>query len=199
MIQAAADSSTLHYLQAVKAAGTVEASAVMKMMKATPINDFFAHDGRIREDGRMVHDMYLFEVKPSESRSLGTTTNSSRPSRPRSLPAAVAIDLSAGEEIAVVTNRAFCVKSARRMSAISNHRSPDASARERSLRGPTRAPKRDKFGSRRCVSMTRVRRLSSTPKKRGLHCEVVRPLHLLSAGGRLHARQKCAPVASHCA
>ena len=41
----------------------------MKMMKATPINDFFAHDGRIREDGRMVHDMYLFEVKkPSESK-----------------------------------------------------------------------------------------------------------------------------------
>jgi branched-chain amino acid transport system substrate-binding protein len=41
----------------------------MKMMKATPINDFFARDGRIREDGRMVHDMYLFEVKkPSESR-----------------------------------------------------------------------------------------------------------------------------------
>ena len=69
MIQAGAYSSTLHYLQAVKAAGTVEASAVMKMMKATPINDFFAHDGRIREDGRMVHDMYLFEVKkPSESK-----------------------------------------------------------------------------------------------------------------------------------
>jgi branched-chain amino acid transport system substrate-binding protein len=54
--------------QAVKAE-TVEASAVMKMMKATPINDAFAHDGRIREDGRMVHDMYLFEVKkPSESK-----------------------------------------------------------------------------------------------------------------------------------
>jgi branched-chain amino acid transport system substrate-binding protein len=69
MVQAGVYSSTLHYLQAVKAAGTVEASAVMKMMKATPINDFFAHDGRIREDGRMVHDMYLFEVKkPSESK-----------------------------------------------------------------------------------------------------------------------------------
>ena len=69
MIQAGAYSSTLHYLQAVKAAGTVDASAVMSMMKATPINDFFAHDGRIREDGRMVHDMYLFEVKkPSESK-----------------------------------------------------------------------------------------------------------------------------------
>ena len=69
MVQAGVYSSTLHYLEAVAAAGTVEASAVMKMMKATPINDFFAHDGRIREDGRMVHDMYLFEVKkPSESK-----------------------------------------------------------------------------------------------------------------------------------
>jgi branched-chain amino acid transport system substrate-binding protein len=69
MVQAGVYSSTLHYLQAVKAAGTVESSAVMKMMKATPINDLFAHNGRIREDGRMVHDMYLFEVKkPSESK-----------------------------------------------------------------------------------------------------------------------------------
>ena len=69
MTQAGVYSSTLHYLKAVEAAGTVESSAVMKMMKATPINDFFAHDGRIREDGRMVHDMYLFEVKkPSESK-----------------------------------------------------------------------------------------------------------------------------------
>ena len=69
MTQAGVYSSTLHYLKAVEAAGTVESSAVMRMMKATPINDFFAHDGRIREDGRMVHDMYLFEVKkPWESR-----------------------------------------------------------------------------------------------------------------------------------
>jgi branched-chain amino acid transport system substrate-binding protein len=41
----------------------------MAKMKATPINDFFAKNGHIREDGRMVHDMYLFEVKkPSESK-----------------------------------------------------------------------------------------------------------------------------------
>ena len=41
----------------------------MKVMKETPINDMFAKNGRIREDGRMVHDMYLFEVKkPSESK-----------------------------------------------------------------------------------------------------------------------------------
>jgi branched-chain amino acid transport system substrate-binding protein len=62
-------SSVTHYLKAVKAAGTTDSAAVMKIMKDTPINDVFAKQGRIREDGRMVHDMYLFEVKkPSESR-----------------------------------------------------------------------------------------------------------------------------------
>jgi branched-chain amino acid transport system substrate-binding protein len=67
--QAGIYSSVLHYLNAVKTAGTTEPAAVMKVMKATPINDMFAHGGRIREDGRMVHDMYLFEVKkPSESK-----------------------------------------------------------------------------------------------------------------------------------
>ena len=67
--QAGVYSSVMHYLQAVKAAGTTDSAAVMKIMKATPINDMFASNGRIREDGRMVHDMYLFEVKkPSESK-----------------------------------------------------------------------------------------------------------------------------------
>jgi branched-chain amino acid transport system substrate-binding protein len=67
--QAGVYSSILHYLQAVKAAGTTDSAAVMKIMKETPINDMFAKNGRIREDGRMVHDMYLFEVKkPSESK-----------------------------------------------------------------------------------------------------------------------------------
>jgi branched-chain amino acid transport system substrate-binding protein len=67
--QAGVYSSVTHYLKAVKAAGTTDAAAVIKVMKDTPINDMFAKQGRIREDGRMVHDMYLFEVKkPSESR-----------------------------------------------------------------------------------------------------------------------------------
>src|ERR1700709_1682392 len=67
--QAGVYSSVTHYLKAVKAAGTTDSAAVMKIMKDTPINDFFAKNGRIREDGRMVHDMYLFEVKkPSESK-----------------------------------------------------------------------------------------------------------------------------------
>ncbi len=69
MSQAGAYSSVTHYLKAVQAAGTDETAAVMKKMKSMPINDFFAKNGRIREDGRMVHDMYLFEVKtPAESR-----------------------------------------------------------------------------------------------------------------------------------
>ncbi len=67
--QAGVYSSVTHYLKAVKTAGTTDADAVMKVMRATPINDMFAKGGRIREDGRMVHDMYLFEVKkPSESK-----------------------------------------------------------------------------------------------------------------------------------
>ncbi|MDP1584320.1 MAG: ABC transporter substrate-binding protein [Bradyrhizobium sp.] len=67
--QAGVYSSVLHYLKAVKTAGTTDAAAVIKVMKETPINDMFAKNGKIRDDGRMVHDMYLFEVKkPSESK-----------------------------------------------------------------------------------------------------------------------------------
>lgn len=62
-------SSTMHYLKAIAAAGTTDAAAVMKKMKETPINDFFAKGGKIREDGRMVHDMYVYQVKtPQESK-----------------------------------------------------------------------------------------------------------------------------------
>jgi len=69
MAQAGDYSSTMHYLKAVKAAGTDEAKAVMRKMKDTPINDFFAKNGKIREDGRHVHDFYLLQVKkPEESK-----------------------------------------------------------------------------------------------------------------------------------
>jgi len=62
-------SSTMHYLNAVKAAGSPDTAAIMQKMRDTPINDFFARDGRIRADGRMVHEMYVYEVKrPEESR-----------------------------------------------------------------------------------------------------------------------------------
>jgi branched-chain amino acid transport system substrate-binding protein len=67
--QAGVYSSTTHYLKAVAAAGTDETGAVIRKMKELPINDMFAKNGRIREDGRMVHDMYLFQVKaPAESK-----------------------------------------------------------------------------------------------------------------------------------
>lgn len=69
MAQAGVYSSILHYLKAVQAAGTDEALAVAAKMRELPIEDFFAKNGRIREDNRMVHDMYLVQVKaPSESK-----------------------------------------------------------------------------------------------------------------------------------
>jgi len=70
MIQAGLYSATMHYLKAIEAVGTDEAPKVMAQMRATPVNDFFAKGGKIRIDGRMVHDMYLFEVKkPEQSRN----------------------------------------------------------------------------------------------------------------------------------
>jgi branched-chain amino acid transport system substrate-binding protein len=70
MIQAGTYGATLHYLKAVKAAGTDEAKAVMAKMKEMPINDFMTRNGRIREDGRVIRDMYLMQAKtPEESKS----------------------------------------------------------------------------------------------------------------------------------
>ncbi|HEY1149065.1 MAG TPA: ABC transporter substrate-binding protein [Pseudoduganella sp.] len=69
MLQAGDYSATSNYLAAVKAVGTDDSDKVMAKMKATPINDMFTKGGVIRPDGRMVHDMYLMEVKkPSESK-----------------------------------------------------------------------------------------------------------------------------------
>ena len=68
MVQAGQYSSIWHYLKAVKAVGGDDTAKVMAKMKATPVNDFFAKNGTIRADGRMVHDMYLLQVKkPAES------------------------------------------------------------------------------------------------------------------------------------
>ncbi len=62
-------SSTLHYLKAVQAAGTDEAKAVMAKMRELPVNDVMTKNGKLREDGRLVRDMYLFQVKsPAESK-----------------------------------------------------------------------------------------------------------------------------------
>jgi branched-chain amino acid transport system substrate-binding protein len=69
MVQAGLYSAVSHYLNAVKAVGTDDTQKVMAQMKKTKINDFFAKNGYIRDDGRMVHDMYLMQVKkPEESK-----------------------------------------------------------------------------------------------------------------------------------
>ena len=68
MVQAGQYSSVMHYLKAVKATGSDDTQKVMTQMKKTPVNDFFAKNGSIRADGRMIHDMYLLQVKkPNES------------------------------------------------------------------------------------------------------------------------------------
>jgi branched-chain amino acid transport system substrate-binding protein len=70
MSQAGVYSSTMHYLQAVQTTGALDSTAVMRAMREAPINDFFAHNGHIRADGLMVHNMYLFQVKsPAESKA----------------------------------------------------------------------------------------------------------------------------------
>lgn len=69
MLQAADYSAATNYLNAVKAVGGDDADKIMAHLKKTKINDMFAKNGEIRPDGRMVHDMYLMQVKkPSESK-----------------------------------------------------------------------------------------------------------------------------------
>jgi branched-chain amino acid transport system substrate-binding protein len=68
MVHAGTYSATLSYLKAVKAAGTKDSEAVARKLKELPVDDAFAK-GKVLANGRMVHDMYLFEVKkPSESK-----------------------------------------------------------------------------------------------------------------------------------
>jgi branched-chain amino acid transport system substrate-binding protein len=70
MTQAGVYSAVHHYLDAVKAVGTKDPDKVMAKMRATPINDFMTHDGKLRIDGRVLRDLYLFEVKsPAESKA----------------------------------------------------------------------------------------------------------------------------------
>ncbi|MBN8961273.1 MAG: ABC transporter substrate-binding protein [Rhizobiales bacterium] len=69
MNQASTYSATLHYLKAVKAAGTRDTKAVLAKMREMPVRDAFTDNGYLREDGRMVHSMLLLEVKkPEESK-----------------------------------------------------------------------------------------------------------------------------------
>ena len=68
-IQAGTYGAVLHYLKAVKAAGTDEAKAVLAEMRKMPINDFMTKNGSIRPDGRVIRDMYLMQAKtPEESK-----------------------------------------------------------------------------------------------------------------------------------
>jgi branched-chain amino acid transport system substrate-binding protein len=69
MVQAGTYSAVLHYLKAMEAAGTLDGRVVADKIRELPVDDFFAK-GRAREDGRLMHDMYLVEVKtPSESKA----------------------------------------------------------------------------------------------------------------------------------
>jgi branched-chain amino acid transport system substrate-binding protein len=69
MTHAGVYSAVAHYLKAVKAVGSTDSKAVMEKMKEMPVDDFFAQGGRVRQDGRMVHDMLLVQVKrPDESK-----------------------------------------------------------------------------------------------------------------------------------
>jgi branched-chain amino acid transport system substrate-binding protein len=68
MAQASVYSAVRHYIAAIAAAGTDEAKVVMAKMRETPVNDFYVKNGHLREDGRLVHDMYFAQVKtPSQS------------------------------------------------------------------------------------------------------------------------------------
>jgi branched-chain amino acid transport system substrate-binding protein len=68
-VHAGVYSATRHYLAAIRDAGTDEGKIVMAKMRDTPVNDAFTKNGVLRKDGRMVHDMYLVQVKtPAESK-----------------------------------------------------------------------------------------------------------------------------------
>ena len=69
MYQAGVAGAVTHYLKALKAVGTNQTEAVMAKMRELPINDFMTKNGKLREDGRVIRDMYLFQVKtPTESK-----------------------------------------------------------------------------------------------------------------------------------
>jgi len=69
LLQAGDYSATMHYLKAVKAAGTVDADKVMAKMRELKVNDMFARNGVVRPDGRMVYDLSLMQIKsPGESK-----------------------------------------------------------------------------------------------------------------------------------
>jgi branched-chain amino acid transport system substrate-binding protein len=69
MTQAGNASAVLHYLKAVRAAGTKEAAAVMAQMRAAPVVDFMTKSAPLRIDGRVERDMHVFQAKgPAETK-----------------------------------------------------------------------------------------------------------------------------------
>ncbi|WP_458156631.1 ABC transporter substrate-binding protein [Bradyrhizobium sp. 18BD] len=69
MIHAGTYGAVMHYLKAVQAAGTLDGPTIAARMREMPVNDFMTRNGRIRDDGRLVREMYLFRVKsPDQSR-----------------------------------------------------------------------------------------------------------------------------------
>jgi branched-chain amino acid transport system substrate-binding protein len=66
MIHAGTYGAVTHYLKAIQSAGTIDGPAAAAKMREMPVNDFMTKNGRIREDGRLVRDMYLFKVKSPE-------------------------------------------------------------------------------------------------------------------------------------
>jgi len=71
MSHAAVYSGVMHYLKAVRASGTSQTDVVARQMRELPVDDIFVEGGYIRPDGRMMHDLYLVQVKtPAESKGL---------------------------------------------------------------------------------------------------------------------------------
>ncbi|HEX5513159.1 MAG TPA: ABC transporter substrate-binding protein, partial [Gammaproteobacteria bacterium] len=72
MFHAGVYSALMHYFKAIEATGSDDPKTVIAKMRQMPVNDFFARNGKLRDDGRMVHDMYLLEVKkPEEVTAIG--------------------------------------------------------------------------------------------------------------------------------
>ena len=65
MLRAGNYAAANHWLKAVRDAGTTDADTVVARMKATPANDFYNKNVTVREDGRVMRQMYLWQVKPA--------------------------------------------------------------------------------------------------------------------------------------
>ena len=65
ILHAGSYAAATHWLKAVKAVGATDSDAVVARMKATPVNDFYNTGVKIREDGRVLHKMFLWQVKPA--------------------------------------------------------------------------------------------------------------------------------------